>query len=127
MVVILIVLGVSGYRLATGDITWQLAFAGLGLGVLIGYILGRTAEIFWHVEEEHVASRVDALGAVFLALYIAVEVGKGWFFGHWLAGAELSAFNLVFLAGLLSGRVLSVRAGVREVLSVQGKLPSDPR
>lgn len=50
-----------------------LAFA---LGTGIGFAAGRMALVFWHPDEEHVASRIDALGAAFLVVYVVIEIGK---------------------------------------------------
>lgn len=79
-------------------------------------------KISWHPEAEQVVSRLDRIGGIILMLYIAVEVGRKWLFGHWLQGAELNAFGLIFLGGLLLGRLASMRRQVRRVLAAEAKL-----
>jgi hypothetical protein len=67
-------------------------------------------------------SQLDKTGAIFLVVYIGVEVGRNWLFGHWLSGVELSAFGIVFLGGLLLGRFLSMVSAIRKILVEKEKL-----
>lgn len=62
----------------------------------------------WHPSEEKVISQLDVIGTIVITLYIALEIGKTWIFGHWLQGPTLSAFTLALLGGMLGGRFLGM-------------------
>ena len=121
-VIITIIFAIAGYRYYRWDITLLHLAIGLIIGTSIGYIAGRMFRIFWHEELERVMSQIDTMGAIFLALYIGVEVGRNWLFGHWLSGVELSAFGIVFLGGLLLGRFLSMISAIRKILVEKEKI-----
>lgn len=120
--IILIITGFIVRDIAMQHIGVGLALLGVALGLTIGLIAGRMFKIFWHTETQKVVSRLDRIGTIFLMLYIGVEVGKKWLFGYWLAGAELNAFGLVFLAGLLLGRLLTMASSVRKILKQENKM-----
>ena len=79
-------------------------------------------KITWNAETSKVVSRLDRMGAMLLVLYVGVEMGRTWLFGYWLQGAQLSAFGLVFVAGLLLGRFLTMRQNIMKVLVQEKKL-----
>ena len=114
--IITIILGVVAYRIFSGEIGIPLAGLGLLAGIMIGLIAGRMFKILWHPETQKVVSSLDKIGMLFLLFYIAVEVGRKWLFGYWLHGAKLNAFGLIFLAGLLLGRLLAMIKNIKKVL-----------
>lgn len=95
--VITILLGIVTYDVIIGKISILLALLGLCLGILLGWIAGRMFKIFWHTETKKVVSRIDKIGAIFLILYMAIEIGKKRIFGYRLHGDVLQVFGLVFL------------------------------
>lgn len=105
-----------------GQISTLLACGGFALGVMIGLLAGRMFVIFWQPETEKVVSRLDKIGVVILVLYIVLEVERKWAFGHWLHGAELNAFGLAILTGLLLGRLLSMAIKIKKILVAENKL-----
>ncbi|MBI3581051.1 MAG: hypothetical protein HY098_03085 [Nitrospinae bacterium] len=105
-----------------GRISPLLAGGGFALGVTVGLLAGRMFIIFWHPETEKVVSRLDKVGFIILAFYIALEVGRKWVFGHWLHGATLNAFGLAILTGLLLGRFLSMAIKIRKILVEENKI-----
>lgn len=121
-IIIAIILGIVIYKIFLGDISTSLASIGLLLGTLVGLVAGKMFKMFWHPETEKVISRLDKWGSIYLLFYIGVEVSRRWFFGHWLQGAELNAFGLIFLAGLLLGRLLAMLRGIKNVLIEEKKL-----
>lgn len=110
------------YNIFEGRISPLLAGGGFALGVTIGLLAGRMFIIFWHPETEKVVSRLDKVGIVILAFYIILEVGRKWVFGHWLHGAELNAFGLAILTGLLLGRLLSMAIKIKKILVAENKI-----
>lgn len=111
------------FNIFEGRISPLLAGGGFVLGVALGLLAGRIFIIFWHPETEKVVSRLDKVGFVILAFYIALEAGRKWVFGHWLHGAKLNAFGLAILTGLLLGRFLSMAIKIRKILVAENKIP----
>ncbi len=125
MIIMSVIIGIVAYNIFLNQISAILAFAGLALGIVIGLMAGRMFKMSWHIETEKVVSRMDKIGFIFLAMYIAVEIGRKWFFGHWLEGAQLNAFGLAFLSGLLLGRFLSMIQSINKILIEEKKLNSN--
>ena len=122
VIIITIIVGIAMYDVFLGQVSILLAILGLSAGTAIGLVAGRMFKIFLHTETQKVVSRLDKIGVIFLVLYIAVEIGRKWLFGYWLHGAELNAFGLTFLAGLLLGRLLSMRKSIKRVLIEENKM-----
>ena len=59
------------------------------------------------------------LGTILLIVYIGAELGRKYIFQHWLSGAELNAFGLVILTGLLLGRFLGTAIQIKNILNVR--------
>ena len=95
-----------------------LAISGFVLALAIGLALSRMFKIFWNQEQEKVVSKLEMLGTIFLIGYICAEVGRKFIFQYWLSGAELNAFGLVILTGLLLGRFLGTTIQIKNVLSI---------
>jgi hypothetical protein len=95
----------------------NLTIGGFLLALTIGLALSRMFRIFWHDEQEKVVSQLDVLGTILLIVYMCAEVGRKYIFQYWLSGAELNAFGLVILTGLLLGRFLGTAIQIRNVLS----------
>ena len=110
------------YKLLIHDITLLLTITALTIGTIAGFIFGRMFKISWHNETEKVISRLDKIGLIFLVLYITADLGRKWFFGHWLQGAQLNAFALIFVGGLIFGRLISIRKNIKRVLTEENKI-----
>lgn len=120
--IIAIIISIVIHRILLGAISPFLASVGLLTSTIIGLIAGRMFKILWHPETQKVISRLDRIGVIFLLLYIAIEIGRKWLFGYWLHGAELNAFGLTFLAGLLLGRFLTMIKNIMKILTEENKI-----
>jgi len=121
--IIAIIVGIVLFKIFLGEISIGLIVLGLIAGTIIGLIAGRMFKVTWHQETQKVISRLDAIGIIFLVLYIALEIGRKWIFGYWLQGSELTAFGLIFLAGLLLGRFLIMVKNIRKILMDKNLIP----
>lgn len=110
------------YKIYLREVDAFLAVIGLLIGVGIGFIAGRMFKMSWHLKTQKVVSSMDVMGVIFLVLYVLIEIGRKWFFGHWMQGAQLNAFGLAFLAGLLLGRLLSMLKAIEKVLLEEKKI-----
>ena len=106
-----------------GDISWWLAAIALLIGTGVGTLLGRLLTITWHETEEKAVSEMDIGGALALAGYIVFELSRNWIFGHFLAGAALSAFTLAVLSGAIFGRALGMRISIFRLLRERKLIP----
>ncbi|QQS59625.1 hypothetical protein IPN35_01960 [Candidatus Peregrinibacteria bacterium] len=115
-IIIAIVIGIVVYKILFDEISIRLAIIGLTFGTILGLITGRMFKITWDQEAQKVISRLDKIGVIFLMFYVVIEIGRKWIFGSWLHGKELSAFSLIFLAGLLLGRLLTMMKNIKKAL-----------
>jgi hypothetical protein len=117
-VIVLILMVISIVNVFKEKIGVILAISGFLLAGAIGLALSRMFRIFWNEEQEKVVSKLDMFGTILLIGYICAEVGRKFIFQYWLSGAELNAFGLVILTGLLLGRFLGTTIQIRNVLRV---------
>ncbi|MDH4198787.1 MAG: hypothetical protein OEV66_00250 [Spirochaetia bacterium] len=122
IVIVSSILSVAVYNIAMNKITPLPSLLGLCAGTIIGLVAGRMFKMSWDEETEKVVSRLDRIGVIFLVLYIAIEIGRKWVFGYWMHGAKLNAFGLIFLGGLLLGRLLTMMKNIKKVLIQEEKL-----
>ncbi len=116
LIIILVLTTINTLNVVHGKIDTTLAISGFLLSAVIGLLLSRMFNIFWHEEKGKVVSQLDRLGALLLVVYILVEVNRNWFFGYWLSGPALTTFGLIILSGLLFGRFLGTGFKVRKIL-----------
>lgn len=118
-VIFLIMLVVVIVDLIQGQIGSWLALAGLGGGLLLGLVVSRMFLVSWDTATSQVTSRVDRLGAVIIAFYIAFSILRRWLFGHWLPDSVLPAFTFSVIAGVMLGRAIGLEIDIRQVLARQ--------
>ncbi len=116
IVVIFILIIISVVNVFEGKISALLAVSGFLISAIIGLVLSRIFKILWHEEKGKVIYQLDKLSITLLVIYIIIEIGRKWFLEHWLTGAALSAFGLIVLMGLLSGRFLGTMIKIKRVL-----------
>ena len=121
-IITIVIILVVFYKIFNQEINLGLALVGLLSGTSIGLLAGRMFKIHWDKETQRVISKIDRAGIIVLSLYISIEIGKRWIFGHWLEGAQLDSFALVFLDGLILGRLLIMLRNVRKVLIKENKI-----
>lgn len=117
VIIILVLLGITITNLTLGHIGVPWGVGGFLVATGIGLILSRMFRIFWHQERKKVISQLDAVGAIFLVIYILIEISRNWFLEHWLHGAALNALGLAILMGLLLGRFLGTTVRIHDVLT----------
>ena len=117
-VIVSILAVISVVNVIQGKIGVNLAIGGFLFALAVGLALSRMFRIFWHEEQEKVVSQLDVFGTILLVVYICAELGRKYIFQHWLSGAELNAFGLAILTGLLLGRFLGTAIQIRNILSI---------
>ncbi|MDO3694970.1 hypothetical protein QVZ41_08960 [Wenyingzhuangia sp. chi5] len=89
-------------------------------GMGLGFFIGRMHRIVWNEEVGQAVSKMDVFGILILIFYILIVVFKKHFFSHWLAGHQLSTYVMWFSAGIIVGRMITLRMKIKKVLKNQG-------
>lgn len=117
--ILAIIIGIVAYKIVVGEISLSLAALGFLLGTSIGLIFGRMNKIVWHPETEKIITSLDKTAFILLIIYFVIEIGRKWFFSHWLHGEKLNAFVLIFAAGLFLGRLLAMIKSIKRILKAK--------
>jgi hypothetical protein len=118
-VVLILLVGVIIYEMSNDYIANSRATLAFFSGILIGVVFTRRKKIFWEEETSRVIARMDRIGIVLLIIYIAYVVFRHAWLAHLFYGHQLTAFSFTLTAGTMTGRVLSMRTQIRQVLKSQ--------
>ena len=119
-VIFLIMTGIGVYDIIRGDLPPWLGGASLLGGFLLGLLVGRAHNVVWHEEAGKAISKMDLFGGLILGAYIVFAIFRKNIIGHWLAGHALSAFVIWLSAGIMLGRLVTLRGLIHKVLQSQG-------
>jgi hypothetical protein len=89
------------YEAATGQIGLGLAAAGLVVGLVVGYFVGKIFKLAWHQDTRKVIMSLDRMSFVLIGLYVVFRIFGEQLLGQYIQGTALSAFSFAFLGGLL--------------------------
>lgn len=99
-------------------ITYILPYAviGLILGYLVGIVVSRMFHLSWDEETNQVISNMDWIGAIVFLFYIIFIIARTLYVGQWVQGAPYFAIILTTTAGVMMGRVMGTRHGIKKIL-----------
>lgn len=117
--IFLIMCAVGIYDTVIGVIAPGIALAAIAGGVGLGLLIGRIYNVVWHEETGTAISKMDVFGVIILLAYILFAIFRKKLFGHWFAGHQLSAFIMCISAGVMLGRLLTLRTMIINVLKSQ--------
>ncbi len=118
-VIALIMLGVIVYDVIDKRLPLVIAVLAVLTGVVIGMVLSRMYKLSWHEDNRAVVSRIDWIGAIILLAYIVFSLLCSRLIGLWVQNAsEVAAVGLAISAGIMLGRVLGLRLGIRRLLGI---------
>jgi hypothetical protein len=112
--------GLGIYHIVVKDLNATTALVAIAGGIGLGLLIGRVYNVVWHEETGQAISKMDVFGVVILIGYILFAVFRRKLFGHWFAGQQLSSFIIWISAGVMLGRLLTLRKMVINVLKNQG-------
>ena len=92
------------------------AIGGIMVGMMIGSIFVRRKRIYWEEDTSRVIARMDRIGIILLALYIAFAILRHLVLGYWVHGNQLIGFSFSLAAGTMLGRILTMRSQIRQIL-----------
>lgn len=115
-IVFLMMLIILIYDIIDSRLRFLLAFAGILIGIGLGFIAGRMSKVQWHEQKKKVISKMDGLGVIILISYLLFDYYRNTIFGHWLQGATLTSFGFSILTGMMLGRFLSIKMDIEDVL-----------
>jgi predicted membrane channel-forming protein YqfA (hemolysin III family) len=116
IIIFLVLLCFIVYEVFKGYVDPALAFGASLFGLMLGGTAVRRKKISWNEETSQVIARMDRIGIFILIIYILFSVLRHYLFRYWFSGNMLTAFSLSFAAGAMLGRLLSMRAQIREIL-----------
>ena len=121
-VIFLVIFGFIVYDVAINIIPLPLASLGVTIGILVGLIIGRIFKIDWYKKNSIVVARIDTVGIFMVFVYICFALSREWIFAHWFHGPLLTTFVFSTVAGVMFGRMWSLRVGIQKVLREQKSL-----
>ncbi len=121
-IVSILVLGISVFHVISDNASPILSAVGLVLGMIAGIVFSRMQKISWDEKASQVIGAFDAVGIVFLVLYILFEVFRNAIVARFVSGPSLVAVSFALLAGLMYGRVMGTKGKIKEVFEEQGIL-----
>ena len=92
------------------------AIGAMMLGMMSGAVFVRRKRIYWEEDTSRVIARMDKIGIGLLIAYVLFMVIRHVFLHRWLHGHYALAFSFSFAAGAMLGRLLSMRAQIRQIL-----------
>jgi hypothetical protein len=119
-IIFLIMTGIGIYDVVIGNLHVIVAFAALAGGIGIGLLVGRAMNVVWHEETNKAVTKMDKFGIIILVSYIVFALFRKKLFAHWLTGHQLSAFIIFLSAGIMLGRLITLRGRLYKVLKGQG-------
>jgi hypothetical protein len=119
-IIFLIMTAIGIYDVVIGNLYVIVAFAALAGGIGIGLLVGRAMNVVWHEETNKAITKMDKFGVIILVSYVVFALFRKKLFAHWLTGHQLSAFVIFLSAGIMLGRLITLRGRLYRVLKGQG-------
>ena len=96
----------------------------LALGIrfiwMIGwYYLSRMFQIYRHIEDQIVTSRVDRIGWVILWVYMVFSLLRRYLIGLFVPASMVFVITFSLVAGIMIGRFFGMRGTIRKILKKQ--------
>jgi hypothetical protein len=119
LALLVMLLGVIVYEISNDYMSPDKTLFAFSCGILMGVVFNRRKKIFWEEETSRVIARMDRIGIVLLIIYIAYVIFRHEWLAHLFYGHQLTALSFTLTAGTMTGRVLSMRTQIRQVLKSQ--------
>lgn len=117
VLIALIMLGIVCYQIAMYAAPVLLVIWCVIVGVLIGLVAGRMHKISRDEEWAKIIAKMDRTGVIILVAYICLAIGRKYFLSQWVHGHALLATTLAVAVGNMIGRLITMRYGIRKILS----------
>ncbi len=120
----LVLLAITLYRVARGEVAAGSALLALMIGVALGAVVSRVYRLGWDEETRTIVGEIDIVGGIILALYIVFALTKGRLIGQWVADAhEAAVLGLGLTGGVMLGRIIFTSGGIRALLAAADLRP----
>jgi len=119
-IIFLLMTAIGIYDIVIGNLHVLVAIAALAGGIGIGLLVGRAMNVVWHEETNKAITKMDKFGIIILVSYIVFAVFRKKLLAHWLTGHQLSTFVIFLSAGIMLGRLITIRGRLYKVLQGQG-------
>lgn len=119
LLISLVMLGIVGFDIMQGQLSFKLGIGGIFLGLVVGYLVGRIFSIKWHQPTQKVIINMDRTGIIIIVIYVVFRILGEQLFGEFLHGNALTAFTFSMLAGIMIGRLVSMYRRIISILKEQ--------
>jgi|SRR5579859_3487051 len=105
------------WDIVQGAMSIPLALIGVAVGAAVGFISSRIFHLSWDRDGQRVVGRIDTVGWIVLACYIAFEIARATLFETVIrTGFSATAITFAFVASALLARVLGLRGRILRIL-----------
>lgn len=105
------------WDIAHGAMSIPVALIGIALGTVVGFFSSRIYHLSWDKDGKHVVGRIDTVGWIVLALYIAFELARSTAFSTvFVTGYSATAVTFTFISAALIARVFGLRGRIVAIL-----------
>lgn len=122
LLIFLAQIGVTIFNIFEHRIDFGIALIGVLTGTLIGAFVGRIYQLRWDEKTEKLIAKIDWIGGLVLILYIVYLFNRGLFIGRWVQADTLAVIGISITAGIMLGRIVFTRHGIRTSLMALGIL-----
>ncbi|MDB5188041.1 MAG: hypothetical protein JWO50_561 [Candidatus Kaiserbacteria bacterium] len=117
IVISILMLLLVAYDISQGILSFPYAIGALVVGGVVGIFTSRIFHLSWEKDGSHVVGRIDKIGWIVLALYIAFEIARSLFFQYEVhIGDEATAITYAFVSAALLSRVFGLRGRIITIL-----------
>jgi hypothetical protein len=105
------------WDIVRGLMSVPLALVGLLVGAFVGFFSSRIFHLSWDHDGKQVVGRIDIIGWLVLALYVAFEIARATLFEDVIhTGFSATAITFAFIASAFIFRVLGLRGRISRIL-----------
>jgi len=115
----LIMIGIVVYEIITTGLNPLLALGIRWIGLIAWFFMSRMFQIYRHIEEQVVTSRVDKIGWIILWIYIIFSFSRRYLVGLFFEHSLVFVITFSLVAGIMIGRFLWMRDTIIKILKKQ--------
>lgn len=108
---------VVAWDIVSGVLSVPFAGAAIVVGGVVGWFTSRIFHLSWNHDGQRVVGRIDTIGWIVLATYIAFEIARAVLFETVIhLGAATTAITFAFVSSALISRMFGLRGRIIQIL-----------
>ncbi len=113
-------LAVVAWDVVQGSITVPWALGSIVVGIFVGWCTSRIFHLSWEKDGQRVVGRIDTMGWIVLASYIAFEIVRSILFQDVIhTGSDATAITFAFVSSALLSRIFGLRGRIVKILKTE--------